>query len=357
MTSNSYPPSGSDRSTGVDANQSQTYSRQPDTTLSPEQWRRFKDLLPFYVNGSLDTLQTPETPFNQHDQAISEVKLSNESPKGLSDNPSATSSDAHNLDRLFVEQCLQTDQAARQWLTFCRHLQDVVQFRHRERRQVEPDRQTSAQNPDSVNPSTTTRQTETLAQGRTQGRALDDQQLRERTDRLLMRWRALQLTEDTCSEDRTATQSETLIHDTVAERRSARPATPATPATRLRMKQRLIRRSGFATWWPALFGAGFVTAALMLASISPFTNVMLHHDDWNGNPDIELVLAQGVTPEHETVLAHLDSYQGKILNHRLEDDRYRVSVDLRNRSLNQRPLIDALKADGHLEDYVLLANR
>ncbi|AWB33088.1 hypothetical protein [Orrella marina] len=347
MTSNTHPPSETDRPDDADSRPPQTSSLQSDTTLPPDQWRRFKELLPFYVNGSLDRPRGPKVPFSQHNQASPEAELPNESPEKLPENPSVTSGDAHNLDRLFVEQCLQVDPAARQWLAFCTHLQDVVQSHPRERTQAEPDRQTSTPRPDSVSPPTAARQAETLAPGRD----LVDEHLRERTDRLLLRWRALQHGEDTRSDGRAAIQNETLQQDTVADR------TPTRPATRSQMKQRLTRNAGFANWWPALFGAGFVTAALVLATIGPFANVMLHHDDWNGNPDIELVLAQGVTPEHETVLAHLDNYQGKVLNHRLEDDRYRVSVDLRNRSHNQRPLIDALKADGHLEDYVLLANR
>lgn len=273
--------------------------------LSEQQWRRFKELAAFYVNGSLDRAQEQRR----------------KTDDGDTPNPLASDDTCHSWvsdDQLFVQHCLSADPAAREWLAFCRHLRDTVQALDT------PDFDISTE--DSLNAV-----------------------LQARTDRLLAKWRALPHAEITAYPVKVDHAHQAGSEQTDIADRAAFGNTP-------QISSASSRDTKLTRWWPALFGTGFIAATLTLATINPATTVLLHHDDWNGQADIELVLEQGITPQHEGLLASLATYQGKIVGHTLENDRYRIAIDLKDRSINQRPLIDTLQAQSHLDSYVLIAS-
>ena len=230
---------------------------------SPENHRRFEELVPFFLNGTLG-----------------------------------------HEDRAFVEAFLQQHHAAKDSLSFNSHIRQTIQ---------------------SLTPDTLPEQS--------------------RIDRLLDRW--------------SKTLKNPSKHDLKASRYSGLPdAGQYAPARKI---------SRLARWWSAVVDTGVsvvvstgvvvFAAAVLLLNIHAMPQFQLHQDNWDGQPDIELLLAPGIKPDHETVVAQLERFNGMIVDQFLDDDRYRISVDLKNRAAYQHHLIDALQTSGHLDDYVLLANR
>jgi hypothetical protein len=161
------------------------------------------------------------------------------------------------------------------------------------------------------------------------------------------------------------------LKDTV---RHLAPAQPDEQQVK-RMAQRWAVEKGFVTenannnkpssgrgWHFGIFaaftalGAAAVGAALMF-SISPIQLGLLHNDDHDGLADLELILASGITPDHEIIVAHFQKFNAVIVSHTEQDGRHRVSVDLKSRATHQYALIQTLQTSGHLQGYTLVASR
>ena len=111
-------------------------------------------------------------------------------------------------------------------------------------------------------------------------------------------------------------------------------------------------------WWLGLAGlavAATVATLVLVPGLAP--TGALHADQLDGRADIELVLAQSVTPDHEAVVAHLQRFNGQIVAQSEQDGRHRITVDLQNRAADQHELIAALEDAGHLEGFTILASR
>ena len=103
-------------------------------------------------------------------------------------------------------------------------------------------------------------------------------------------------------------------------------------------------------------GMAALTATLVFG-VSTLPIGLLHGDRLDGQPDIQLSLAQGVEPTHETVAAQLDKHHGVIVNQSQLEGRHVIDIDLENRAASQDSLIQALQASGHIDDYTVLATR
>ncbi|MCD8503860.1 MAG: hypothetical protein LRY61_11635 [Burkholderiaceae bacterium] len=111
-------------------------------------------------------------------------------------------------------------------------------------------------------------------------------------------------------------------------------------------------------WWIGLAGLGVATMAATLMLMPGFAPLgALHLDGLDGRPDLEVVLAQNISPDHETVIAHLKRFNGQIVAQSEQDGYHRISIDLQNRAADQHELIAVLQSDGHLQSYTLLASR
>lgn len=114
----------------------------------------------------------------------------------------------------------------------------------------------------------------------------------------------------------------------------------------------------FRAWWIGLAGLGVAAMAVTVLLLPGLATVgVLHSDGLDGKPDLELVLAQNISPDHEIVRAHLKRFNGQIVERSEQDGLHRVSVDLQNRAADQHELIAALQNDGQLKSYTLLATR
>lgn len=111
-------------------------------------------------------------------------------------------------------------------------------------------------------------------------------------------------------------------------------------------------------WVVGFAGMGMAaTAVVLILTVSPLSLGVLHMDELDGRPDLELVLAPGVSPDHETVVAQLQKHEGVIVGHTQVDGHYRLAVDLPRRSGRQHALVQDMQASGHLHDYTLLASQ
>lgn len=111
-------------------------------------------------------------------------------------------------------------------------------------------------------------------------------------------------------------------------------------------------------WWIGLAGLSVaaLTATLVLVP-GLTTHGALHVDGLDGQPDLEIVLAQNIKPSHDSVAAHLERFNGVIVAQSEQDGYHRISVDLQKRAADQHALISALQSDGCLQSYTLLASR
>lgn len=111
-------------------------------------------------------------------------------------------------------------------------------------------------------------------------------------------------------------------------------------------------------WWIGLAGLGVAAIAATLVLMPGFAVLgALHLDDLDGKPDLEVVLSQNISLEHEAVIAHLKRFNGQIVAQSEQDGYHRISIDLQNRAADQHELIAALQSDGYLQSYILLASR
>lgn len=111
-------------------------------------------------------------------------------------------------------------------------------------------------------------------------------------------------------------------------------------------------------WWLGLAGlAVAATAATLVLTPGLAPTGVLHSDQLDGRPDVELVLAENITPNHEVVLGHLQRFNARIVAQSEQDGRHRIAVDLQNRAADQHELIVALQDAGHLEAFTILASR
>jgi len=122
-------------------------------------------------------------------------------------------------------------------------------------------------------------------------------------------------------------------------------------------------KPGFGRGWHFGIFAAFTAlgaaavGAVLVFSISPIQLGLLHNDDHDGLADLELVLASGITPDHEIIVAHFQKFNAVIVSQSEQDGRHRVSVDLKSRAAHQYALIQTLQTSGHLQGYTLLATR
>ena len=111
-------------------------------------------------------------------------------------------------------------------------------------------------------------------------------------------------------------------------------------------------------WWLVIMGFGFAGLATLLVLMPGlFQNSVLHWDQLDGRADIRVTLAENVKPSDPVVIASLQRYNAMVLEQKEVDGRYELLVDLKRRSHDQHPLIQAMRDDGHLESYTLLAAR
>lgn len=106
---------------------------------------------------------------------------------------------------------------------------------------------------------------------------------------------------------------------------------------------------------PGLGLAAALASVIFIASSMHFG--LFSIDGLDGQPDLELTLASGVTPDHEIVVALLKKYHSVILSRSETDGYHKVLVDLENPAKQQYPFIETLQASGHLKDFKLLASR
>lgn len=106
---------------------------------------------------------------------------------------------------------------------------------------------------------------------------------------------------------------------------------------------------------PGLGLAVALASVIFIASSMHFG--LFSIDGLDGQPDLELTLASGVTPDHEVVVALLKKYHSVILSRSETDGYHKVLVDLENPAKQQYPFIETLQASGHLKDFKLLASR
>ena len=127
------------------------------------------------------------------------------------------------------------------------------------------------------------------------------------------------------------------------------------PASGGAAQQAFVKLKG---WWLGLVGVAVAAGAAVLVltpSLAP--TGALHGDRLDGRPDLELILAQNITPSHEEVLAHLQRFNGRIVAQFEQDGHHRIVIDLQNRAADQHDLIVALQDAGHLEGFTVLASR
>lgn len=114
----------------------------------------------------------------------------------------------------------------------------------------------------------------------------------------------------------------------------------------------------FNAWWIGLVGLGVAAMVATVLLLPGVTTVgALHVDGLDGRPDLEVVLAQNISPDHQAVIAHLKRFNGQIVAQSEQDGYHRISIDLQNRAADQHELIAVLQSDGHLQSYTLLASR
>jgi len=115
---------------------------------------------------------------------------------------------------------------------------------------------------------------------------------------------------------------------------------------------------GLKVWWLALTGLGSAVLAATLVLIPGFFPTgVLHWDQLDGRPDVQLTLADNVSPSDPQFLASLEQHGCQVLGQTQADGHYQLLVDLKNRAHNQHALIKTLKDQGQLESYTLLASR
>ena len=112
---------------------------------------------------------------------------------------------------------------------------------------------------------------------------------------------------------------------------------------------------GFLLGLPGLSLVGTMVALVLIVSAIQLGWFKMGGHD--GRPDIELVLASGVSPDHEVVLAQLKKFNAIILSHSEQDGYYSILVDLQRPELHPYPFIEYLKESGHLKDVKLIAAR
>lgn len=127
---------------------------------------------------------------------------------------------------------------------------------------------------------------------------------------------------------------------------------------RVSAREQLPFSSGRQKWWLVLAGFGGAALASMLLLLPGlFPGSALHWDQLDGRPDVQLTLAENLTPSDPVVVAYLEQHNAQILEQTEVDGRYRIVVDLKSRAHDQHPLIQAMRDQGHLESYTLLAVR
>lgn len=107
-------------------------------------------------------------------------------------------------------------------------------------------------------------------------------------------------------------------------------------------------------WWSGSFALAMT--ALLVLVVSPGERGVLHLDGLDGKPDLELRLADGVSPDHADVQNALQKSNAIVLAHSEQDGKHRLTLDLDDRARTQPTLIDELAANGHLESYILIAS-
>ena len=119
-----------------------------------------------------------------------------------------------------------------------------------------------------------------------------------------------------------------------------------------------VRHPWFRGLVMAFSGMGLAAlAATLVFGVNALPLGLLHGDGLDGQPDVQLVLADGIDPSHEMLMAQLERHQGVIVNQSELQGRYVIEVDLHRRAASQQSLIQSLQESGHIDGYTLLASR
>lgn len=113
---------------------------------------------------------------------------------------------------------------------------------------------------------------------------------------------------------------------------------------------------GWFSWARLSGGFALAIAALLVVTIAPGEWGMLHPDGLDGKPDLELRLANGVSPDHPGVKNALQKSNAVVLAQSEQDGKHSLTLDLDDRVRTQPTLIDELASNGHLDSYTLLAS-
>jgi predicted nucleic acid-binding protein len=115
-----------------------------------------------------------------------------------------------------------------------------------------------------------------------------------------------------------------------------------------------VRRQG---WWFLTGMAMAALAASLVLTPGLFPAGVLHWDQLDGRPDLQLTLADNLKPSDPLVVAYLEQHGAQVLEQTEADGHYLIKIDLKNRAHDQHRLIRAMIDQGQLESYTLLASR